>query len=90
MSLTACVLLVTLWVRSYWRADDLVVTLTQTYQLEFQSVPGRCIAFIAYAPSRPIASFIRYTNTVPEGAAHAHLQHGILGGDWAERRVKRP
>jgi hypothetical protein len=78
-----CVLLMALWVRSYSHVDDLVVTLTKTKQLELQSVPGRCIGFIAYAPSRPINSFARYTHTTPEGAAHAALQHGVLGADWA-------
>jgi hypothetical protein len=47
----ACVLLITLWVRSYWRADSLVLSISKTYQIEMQSVPGRCIAFVAYAPS---------------------------------------
>jgi hypothetical protein len=78
-----CMLLVALWVRSYRYADDLVITLTKTRQLELQSVPGRCIAFIAYAPSRPISSFIRYMNTKPQGAEHAHLKHGVLGDEWA-------
>jgi hypothetical protein len=55
----ACVLLIALWVRSYWYADDLVITLTKARQLELQSVPGRCIAFIANAQSRPISSFAR-------------------------------
>ena len=76
------VLLCVLWVRSYWYADDLVVTLTKVHQLELQSVPGRCIGFIAYAPSRPIRSFARYSSTAPESAAHTFAHHGILGGDW--------
>ena len=83
----ACVLLCVLWGRSYWYADDLVITLTKTRQLELQSVPGRCIGFIAYAPSRPISSFARYMRTTPEGAEHAHLKHGVLGGEWAMSTV---
>jgi hypothetical protein len=83
----ACLLLIGLWVRSYSHADDLVVTLTKTHQAEIQSVSGRCIAFIAYAPSGPISSFARYTSTTPQGAAHAALQHGILGGDWAMNTI---
>src|SRR4051812_6780101 len=83
----ACVLLIALWVRSYRYADDLVITLTKTRQLELQSVPGRCIAFTASALSRPISSFARYMNTKPQGAEHAHLKHGVLGGEWAMSTV---
>jgi hypothetical protein len=83
----ATVLLIVLWVRSCWYVDDLVITLTKTRQLELQSVPGRCIGFIAYAPSRPIGLFARYMNTTPEGAEHAHLKHGILGGELAMSTV---
>jgi hypothetical protein len=79
----AAVLLLVLWARSYWYVDDLVLTLTKTRKLELQSVPARCIGFIAYAPSRPISSFARYMSTTPEGAEHAHLKHGVLGGEWA-------
>ena len=82
-----CVVLVVLWVRSHSHADDVVITLTKTYQLELQSVPGRCIGFIAYAPSRPISSFARYMSTTPEGAEHAALKHGVLGGDWTMNTV---
>ncbi len=85
--LLVCALLIALWVRSYWNVDDLVITLTKTRQLELQSVPGRCIAFIANAPSRQICSFARYMNTTPQGAEHAHLKHGILGGEWAMSTV---
>lgn len=77
-----CVLLCLLWARSYSYADDLVVTLTKAKQLEMQSVPGRCVLFIANAASRPISSFARYMSAKPEGAAHAY-KHGVLGGDWA-------
>src|SRR6266480_4470373 len=79
----ACVLLIALWVRSYSRADSLVIIMTSTHQLELQSVPGRCIGFIAYAPSRPIKGIARYSSTAPEGAAHTFQRHGILGADWA-------
>ena len=79
----ACLLLIALWVWSYTYADDLVVTITKNHQLKLHSVSGRCIGFIAYAPSRPISSFARYTRTTPEGAEHAALQHGVLGGDRA-------
>ena len=82
----AAVLLCALWVRSYFRADDLVVTLTKSKQLELQSVNGHCIGFIAYAPSRPINSFARYVSTQPEGAGNAVLR-GIAGGDWTMETV---
>jgi hypothetical protein len=82
-----CLLLIVLWVRSYSHVDDLVVTLTATKQLELQSVPGRIVAFIAHAPSRPIDSLMRYMATTPEGAAHAGIQHGIVGGDWQMQTV---
>ena len=76
------VLFCVLWVRSYWRADSLVISIAKTYQLELQSVPGRCIGFIAYAPSRPIEGFARHNSAPPEGAAHTFQTHGVLGGDW--------
>ena len=79
----ACLLLIALWVRSYWRGDDLVVTLTKTKQLELQSVNGVCIGFIAYAPSRPIKTFARYRQGPPEGFANATLRHEVVGGDLA-------
>jgi hypothetical protein len=77
----AAVLVIGLWVRSYSRADSLVITITKTYQLELQSVPGRCVGFITYAPSRPIKGFARNASAPPEGAAHTFQHHGIVGGD---------
>jgi hypothetical protein len=84
----ACVLLIALWVRSYWRADDLVITMTKTYQFEIQSVPGRCIGFVANAPSRPINGFARYVSAPPEGAQNTFERRGILGGDWPMQTAK--
>ena len=79
----AAVLLIALWVRSYFCGDDLVVTITKLKQLELQSVNGVCIGFIAYAPSRPITSFVRYQQGAPESFANAILRHEVLGGDLA-------
>ena len=83
----ACLLMIALWVRSYSYVDDLVVTVTNAHQIELQSVPGRCIGFIADAQSRPIGSFVRYRSTTPQGAEHAMLQNGVLGGEIAMNTV---
>jgi hypothetical protein len=43
LSLTACVLLMALWVRSYWWMDSIVVQLSRTNGLGVTSIEGRIL-----------------------------------------------
>ncbi len=41
LSLTACVLLIALWVRSYWRCDQIDIPVSSNYGISIESVRGQ-------------------------------------------------
>jgi len=79
LCLIACVLLIVLWMRSYTHIDSIAGTISNSRQLELQSMKGRCFVLLVDSSQRPIGSFARYSVLDLENLKYLTFNYAVLG-----------
>jgi hypothetical protein len=90
-----CLLVIVLWVRSYWRADQPLIYMPHGYSLMGYSIAGRfSLSFVSYVEDTSDLGFAFHSDEVLESASdipvfHFHKTVYSAGG-WTEWTVYMP